>query len=106
MGLLREAGLIEVAAGTGGIKLTREPDRITLLDIFRAAEPVKDGELFKMHEDTAPRCPVGGNIAELLGGYFQGAQGAMEAELGRSSLQDLLDDLARLRRRRGAAGKR
>jgi DNA-binding IscR family transcriptional regulator len=107
MGLLRERGIIEVAPGTGGIALKREPRRITLLDIYRAADPVKDGELFGMHEDTAQNCPVGGNIAELLGGYFGRVQEAMEAELGRSTLQDLLDDLARLRkRRRGAAGKR
>lgn len=101
MGLLRKAGLIDVAAGTGGIALTRAPGKISLLDIYRAAEPVKNGALFKMHEDTAPGCPVGGNIAELLGGRFLGAQGAMEAELERSTLQDLLDDLAKLQKRRG-----
>jgi DNA-binding IscR family transcriptional regulator len=97
MGLLREAGLIDVAAGTGGIALTRSPGKISLLDIYRAADTVKEGELFKIHEDTAPRCPVGGSIAELLGGYFESAQEAMEAELARSSLQDLLASLARLR---------
>ena len=102
MGLLREAGLIEIAAGTGGIKLTRRAAEISLLDVYRAADAVKDGELFKIHEDTAPGCPVGGNIAELLGGYFLGAQEAMEAELGRSTLQGLLDDLNRLRKRKKA----
>lgn len=106
MGLLREGGIIEVAPGTGGIALTREPRRITLLDIYRAAEPIKDGELFAMHGDTAPGCPVGGNIAQLLGGYLGRAQGAMEAELERSTLQDLLDGLAKLRKRRASVGKR
>jgi len=103
MGLLRDAGLIEVAAGTGGIKLTRPAARISLLDIFRAADPVKESELFKIHEDTAPGCPVGGNIAELLGGYFAGAQEAMEAELGKATLAELLGDLSRLRKRKKAA---
>jgi DNA-binding IscR family transcriptional regulator len=103
MGLLKEARLIEIAAGTGGIKLTREADEISLLDIYRAADAVKDGELFKIHEDTAPGCPVGGNIAELLGGRFLAAQGAMEAELDAATLQDLLDDLGRLRKRKGAS---
>jgi DNA-binding IscR family transcriptional regulator len=104
MGLLREADLIDVAAGTGGIALTRPAAEISLLDIYRAADTVKDGELFKIHEGTAPRCPVGGNIAQLLGGYFESAQEAMEAELSRSTLQDLLDDLAKLRKRREVPG--
>lgn len=100
MGLLREAGLIEVAAGTGGIALTRPPEAISLLDIYRASEPVEDSRLFSIHEGTAPLCPVGGNIAALLGGPFEAAEEAMESSLAETSLQDLLDDLARLRKRR------
>jgi DNA-binding IscR family transcriptional regulator len=100
MGLLRDAGLIEIAAGTGGIRLAREPGAISLLDIYRAAESVKDGRLFRIHEDTAPLCPVGGNIAELLEGRFLDAQAALEERLAGCSLGDLLDDLSRLRRRR------
>ena len=102
MGLLRAAGLIEIAAGTGGIKLTREAAGVTLLDVYRAADTVKDGKLFKIHEDTAPGCPVGGNIFELLSGHFSGAQEAMEAELSRTTLQDLLDDLKALRKRKAS----
>ena len=100
MGLLREAGLIEIAAGTGGIKLAREPERITLLDLYRAVEPVKGGHLFKIHEDPTLACPIGGNIAELLDPYFGEAQKAMEANLASSTLQDLLDDLQALRKRK------
>jgi DNA-binding IscR family transcriptional regulator len=100
MGQLRESGLIKIVAGTGGISLTREPEAISLLDIYRAVDPIKGGNLFNIHEDTAPGCPVGGNIAELLGGYFSDAQDAMEGELAKATLADLLRDLARLRRRR------
>jgi DNA-binding IscR family transcriptional regulator len=100
MGLLREAGLIEIAAGAGGISLSREPAAISLLDVYRAADPVKDGRLFRVHEDTAPRCPVGGNIAELLEGPLLEAQAALEERLAASSLEDLLGDLDRLRRRK------
>lgn len=97
MGLLREAGLIEIAAGTGGIRLTRPAGEITLLDVYRASDPVKDGRLFRIHEDTAPGCPVGGNIAKLLEGCFAGAQEAMERELAKTTLADLLRHLDRLR---------
>jgi len=100
MGLLKEAGIIEIASGTGGILLTRPPAKITLLDIFRAVEPLKDGELFRIHEDTAPGCPVGGNIEALLGGYFSKAQESLERQLGKSTLEDLLSQLAKLRSRK------
>jgi DNA-binding IscR family transcriptional regulator len=105
MGLLREAGLIEVAAGTGGIALTRPPEEISLLDIYRASEPVEDSRLFSIHEDTAPLCPVGGNIAALLRGPFEAAEEAMEGSLGETSLRELLDDLAKLNRRARSARK-
>jgi DNA-binding IscR family transcriptional regulator len=93
MGLLRKAGIIEVASGTGGIKLTRPPKAITLRDIYLAINPVKDGKLFKIHQASEPRCPVGGNIITLLDPYFLKAQTSMEATLAKFSLQDLLKDL-------------
>lgn len=96
MGMLKEAGLIEVAAGTGGISLTRSPKNISLRDIYLAIDPVKDGRLFKIHQNTAQACPVGATIGQVLSPYFSKAQGAMENELARSSLKNLLDDVTRL----------
>ena len=93
MGRLRDAGLIDVATGTGGLRLARDPREISLLDILRAVEAMKDGALFKIHEDTAPGCPVGGNIAELLEGRFLDAQKAMEKQLGKATLRDLLQEV-------------
>jgi hypothetical protein len=43
---------------------------------------------------------VGGNISELLSGYFSDAQEAMEKEFSRSTLKDLLDGLKALRKRK------
>jgi DNA-binding IscR family transcriptional regulator len=102
MGFLKKAGLIRTAAGTGGIALTRGPREISLLDIYRSTEG-SVGRLLKIHEDTAPGCPVGGNIAELLGPYFDAAQKALEKQLGSYSLEDLLTELARLRKKAGKA---
>lgn len=93
MGMLKEAGLIEVAAGTGGITLLRKSKDISLKDIYLAIDPVKDGRLFKIHQNTAPQCPVGGKIANLLQPYFSKAQNALENELAKYNLKDLLDDL-------------
>jgi Rrf2 family protein len=95
MGQLRQAGLIEVTSGTGGIALKEKPAKITLLDVFRAVEPVKDGELFKIHGNTDKKCLVGKNIGKVLPVYFQGAQDAMTKYLAKVPLQTLLNDLTK-----------
>jgi DNA-binding IscR family transcriptional regulator len=93
MGLLRKAGLIEVASGTGGIALAKKPKQITLKEIYFAVNPISDGKLFNIHKNSAPECPVGGKIVDLLDPYFAEAQNAMEHKLSKSTLQDLLNDL-------------
>ena len=59
---LRNAGLIEVARGTGGTTITRPLSEITFLDIYRAVECVEDNTLFHFHENPNEKCPVGRNI--------------------------------------------
>ncbi|AEF86733.1 RRF2 family protein [Treponema primitia ZAS-2] len=98
MGLLNKAGLIEIARGKGGgITLMKPPEQITLYDIYCAIEPVENDSLFKIHKNSTPQCPVGGNIITLLDPYFQKAQNAMESNLTQCTLQNLLDDLTTLR---------
>ena len=95
MSLLRNAGLIVIAQGTGGIELTRPPSRITLLDIYNAVEPRAD--MFRIHQDTAPGCPVGGNIEYLLSPYFDRIQNSFRDELNKTTLADLTDTLGEIR---------
>ena len=93
MGLLREAGLIEVAIGTGGITLIKKTNEITLKDIYLAVNPIKDGKLFNIHKNSEQSCPIGGKIIDLLDPYFTEAQNAMENDLSKTTLQDILDEL-------------
>ena len=93
LGVLKAAGLVNVAAGVGGVSLAKEPKDINLLEIFNT---VNDKEkLFKIHSDSPKACPLGGRIEELLSGHFLRAQTALENELKNVTLQDLLDELAR-----------
>lgn len=92
MSLLRNVGLIEIAAGTGGTKLLKTPDEITMRDVYLAVNPTKDGKLFKIH-NPEPKCPVGSNVDALLKPVFSKAQEAMENNLGTETLQDLLNML-------------
>lgn len=93
LGQLREAGLVTVTRGSGGCQAARPLDQITLLDVYRAVEPVEEGELFHVHESPNPECPVGRNIEGLLAGRLEAAQRAMEQELAAHTLAELHDDL-------------
>lgn len=91
LGQLKTAGLIEVAAGIGGAKLTKLPEDITLLDVFRAVEV--DEELFHFHEHPNPECPVGKNINHILEGKLDNVKKVAERELSNTNLQSLLNNL-------------
>lgn len=95
MGLLRKAGLIEVASGTGGIILVKKTKEITLKEIYFAVDPITDGKLFNIHKNSAQNCPVGGKILNVLDPYFMEAQHAMERNLSKKTLQDVLNDLSK-----------
>ena len=90
---LRNAGLIEVARGTGGTTITRPLSEITFLDIYRAVECVEDNTLFHFHENPNEKCPVGRNIHNILDDKLQRVQTAMERELQSITLEDVKKDL-------------
>ncbi len=90
---LKDAGLIEVAAGTGGASLAKPVSDITLLDVFDAVESVEDGGLFDFHANPNPACPVGGSMHKLLDNRLREAEEALRANLAQTTLQDLLDEL-------------
>ena len=86
---LKNAGLITVARGTGGITPTRPLTEITFYDVYQAIEPVENGDLFHFHEAPNPDCPVGRNIYALLDGKLKAIQTAMEDEMRRYTIADL-----------------
>ena len=66
MAQLKDAGLIAVKRGPGGLTLTRPLSAITLFDVYQAVE-TKSGEgLFRFHEHPHPACPVGRQIHRAL----------------------------------------
>lgn len=88
LGQLRAAGLVEVAAGIGGAKLTKSPKDITLLDVFQAVE--EDEDLFHFQENPNPNCPVGRNIHHILGTRLEKIKQHMLDDLANITLEDLL----------------
>ena len=93
-GQLKQAGLVQVRSGSGGAYLTKETAQISLLDVYKAVEVVKEDELFHLHQQPNPQCPVGANIQSVLEQVVIAAQAAMEAVLAQLTLQQLVHELA------------
>ena len=86
---LKNAGLITVARGTGGILPTRALNEISFYDVYQAIEPVENGDLFNFHSSPNPQCPVGKNIHILLDEKLKAIQLAMEDEMKKYTIDDL-----------------
>lgn len=95
LGKLKIAGLVDIRRGLGGATLVRSLEDITLLDVYRAVEVVEDGELFQMHENPNPNCPVGANIQDVLELILVQAQDAMEAVLKEITMEKLVKVLSK-----------
>ncbi|MEH7381842.1 Rrf2 family transcriptional regulator [Bacillus sp. JJ1533] len=93
MGMLKKANLIKVHPGVAGAKLAKRPTEITMLDIYKAVDVVKDGELFSVHDSPNPDCTVGRNIQNTIEPLFAQAQFAMEKVLASVTLEDIVDGI-------------
>ncbi|MBD2870218.1 Rrf2 family transcriptional regulator [Paenibacillus arenilitoris] len=94
MGMLSKAGLVATSAGVAGAVMTRPPEAITLLDIYRAVHHNGQEELFAVHEKPNPDCPVGRNIQSSIEAAFQEARKAMEHKLSQMTLAQITADVA------------
>lgn len=87
---LQKARLVETCKGAGsGSRLSRSPRRINLAEVYRAVE---DAESFaKPTRKPNAACPVGHCISEALSRLFASAQRAMEMDLAKTTLADVMD---------------
>ncbi|GAF09221.1 Rrf2 family transcriptional regulator [Paenibacillus pini JCM 16418] len=95
LGQLKKAGFVNVRAGSGGAFLLKELNEVSLLDVYRAVDVVEEGELFHIHEEPNPECPVGANIQIVLELLLTRAQEAMEKVLSDITLEELVTVLAK-----------
>lgn len=94
MGMLKTSGLVKVRPGVAGAELAKELSDITLFDVYKAVNVVKDKELFTLHDNPNPECPVGRNIQNTIEPVFTAAQLAMEKVLKSLTLEDVVKDIA------------
>ncbi|TCP60826.1 BadM/Rrf2 family transcriptional regulator [Baia soyae] len=93
MGMLKQAGLVKVRPGIAGAELAKDLSDITLLDVYKAVNVVQDKELFSIHENPNPECPVGRNIQNTIGPIFEIAQTTLEKALGNVTVEDVERDI-------------
>ena len=89
MSALRKGGLLVSVKGHPRPALAREPEKITLLDAYRAVEGSKP----LLHQDTHtnPACGVGVNIQLALQSFYMDIQQAAENRMRQITLRDILD---------------
>jgi DNA-binding IscR family transcriptional regulator len=90
-GQLSRAGLITVQRGPGGAMLTRPAEAISLEDVWRAIHPAPE-VMLRVHRRSPQACPLGQRIPPMLRRRFDRAEAAMMADLGTTSLADLVGD--------------
>jgi DNA-binding IscR family transcriptional regulator len=95
MGMLKNAGLVNVRPGIAGAALAKDLSAITLLDVYKAVNVVQEKELFSIHENPNPNCPVGRNIQNTIGPLFSIAETAMEKALGNVTIEDVVRDITK-----------
>ena len=94
LGMLKQAGIVDMKRGTGGSYLVKSVENITMLDVYKAVDSVLDGQLFQIHENPNPMCPVGANIQDVVNVALISAQDAMEGVLQKITLADITKNLA------------
>lgn len=105
LGQLKAAGLIHVQRGSGGASIARPLEEITFLDVYHAVDCVGAEGLFHFHENPSDKCPVGRNIHNVLDSRLRQIQDAMEREMKKITIADVVRDTQRcLEKEAEAAG--
>ena len=89
MSALKSAGIITSTQGQANPGLTRSPEAITVLDVYRAVEGGKS--LLHWDVDTNPECGVGIYIQRSIADVYQEIQTAAERQMQAITLQAIID---------------
>lgn len=92
MGQLKEAGLIDIKRGPGGVTLEKKLTDISFLDIYKAVETNSEEVLFRFHENPNLLCPIGRTIHKSLDGALEEIQKNFEVELSKWTLADVYEN--------------
>ena len=87
---LQKAKLVDTCKGAGaGSRLSRSPRRINLAEVYRSVEAAEPFAAPARKPNAA--CPVGRCIRETLKKVFASAENALERDLEKTTLGDVID---------------
>lgn len=89
---LQKAGILQVARGTGGAVLCKDPSSITLYQIYNALEPNGLASLVGIHACDGRSCPVAQNIRAVLQTPYRQIEDAVQTTMENITLASILAD--------------
>lgn len=93
---LKKAGLITVDRGPGGARLCRDPEQITLYQIYMALEPKGLTSLIGIHPCQGRSCPVAQNIRAVLQKPYHQVADAIAGTMREITLASMIRDFEQL----------
>ena len=92
LGKLKKAGLVETFRGSGGSEITKEPEIISLWDIYSATDDLDN--LMGLHPNPYEECPIGRNIYAVLEVPYERIKQAIRREMEQIYLSELIQSCA------------
>lgn len=89
LALMTGAGIVRGRRGVSGYSLMIPPERLTLLQVYRAVMEERP-HLLDMHQNPNDRCVVGRHIRPVLTGMFSEAEDAFARALAGRTLADCI----------------
>lgn len=94
MSQLKKSGLIITQIGKPNPTLAKQPEAITLLDVYKSIEG--NTNLIQVDPKTNPNCIVGANIQAVLNEKYDALQKKVEEEMNEITLDTLIHKVANL----------
>ena len=90
LALLKKAGIVDGRRGISGYSLTGAPERLTLLQVYRAVQEEPGIHLLDIHQNPSDQCMVGRHIRPVLTGLFADVEQAFSHSLACKTLADCI----------------
>lgn len=88
---LKKANIISVVRGIGGAYLAREPEKLTIWDVYHALDPDGLTHFIGFHPNPSEECPVGKHIESVLKKPYEEIGASVQEAMDKISLQQILD---------------
>lgn len=88
---LQKSDIISIVRGIGGAHLEREPESLTVWEVYHALEPDGLEHFIGFHQNPSEKCPVGSHIEAVLQKPYKEIGTAVQKAMEEITLQQLLD---------------